>query len=85
MPSVESTTTRVIIARPSPVQWVLFLILTLVGVVLGLVIILPLAIFLGVVALLARAWFRVGAWFSGLRSNGPLDGRRNVRVLDRSN
>ena len=47
-------------------------------------IIVPLAIVLLVVGLIAYAWFRSKRAFRRAHDpNGPLDGRRNVRVVER--
>lgn len=47
-------------------------------------IIVPLAIVLLVVGLIAYAWFRIKRAFRRAHDpNGPLDGRRNVRVVER--
>ncbi len=47
-------------------------------------IIVPLAIILLVVGLIAYAWFRIKFAFRRAHEpNGPLDGRRNVRVVER--
>lgn len=60
-------------------------ILIFLGIVAALFfIIVPLAIVLLVVGLIAYAWFRLKHAFRRARDpNGPLDGRRNVRVVNR--
>ena len=85
MALADTPTFRVTIARPTPMQRVVITLLLAVGFVIGLVIILPLAILFGVLGVLLITWLRIRAWFSGLRSKGPLDGRRNVKVIERSN
>ncbi len=85
MSAAETASFRVMIARPTPLQRVVITLLLVVGFVIGLVIILPLAILCGVLGVLLVLWLRIRAWFSGLRSKGPLDGRRNVKVIERSN
>ncbi len=85
MAFAETPTFRVTIARPSPLQRVAIVLVLAVGFVIGLVIIVPLAILTAVLSVLLLAWMRVRAWFRGLRRSGPLDGRRNVRVIERSN
>lgn len=57
---------------------------TVLGVVLlvAAVVVIPLLLLALVVALAWTAFARLGAFFGSLRrDNGPLDGRRNVRVI----
>ncbi len=74
---------RIIIVRPSPLQRFFMLLSGLAIVVLGLILLIPVLIVLGTIALLTIAWVRLRLWWQSLRRHGPLDGRRNVRVLDR--
>ncbi len=74
---------RIIIVRPAPLQRFFMMLSGLAIVVLGLILLIPLVIVLGTIVVLSVAWVRVRLWWQSLRRHGPLDGRRNVRVLDR--
>ena len=52
----------------------------LVGVVVGLLILIPVAL---MVAALAFVWMLIAAALARVRALLPRDGRRNVRVIDR--
>ncbi len=84
MAFADTPTFRVTIARPTALQRLGITLVLAIGFVIGLVIIVPLAILFGVLGVLLLTWLRIRAWFSGLRRRGPLDGRRNVRVIERS-
>ena len=67
-----------------PIAQILTLLILLVLIVVGFVIFIPLAIIIIVFALILLAYFKVKRAFSKSHApNGPLDGRRNVRVMDR--
>lgn len=72
---------RVVIQMRQAPLWLraLLLLLVLVGFLLGLLIIVPLAIIALIVALIARGLRSLRRAFVG--PNGPLDKRRNVRVI----
>ena len=58
----------------------ILLVLIVVGFVLGFIILIPIAI----LALILFVYFKVKAALARTHApNGPLDGRRNVRVIDR--
>ncbi|MBL4699371.1 MAG: hypothetical protein JKX70_11110 [Phycisphaerales bacterium] len=69
---------------PGPIAQILSLLILLVLIVVGFVIFIPLAIIIIALALILFAYFKVKRAFSKSHApNGPLDGRRNVRVMDR--
>jgi len=74
---------RIIIVRPGPLQRFFMLLSGLAIIVLGLILLIPVVIVLGTIVILTIAWIRLRLWWQSLRQRGPLDGRRNVRVLDR--
>lgn len=58
----------------------IFLVLIVVGFVLGFIILIPIAI----LALILFVYFKIKAALARTHApNGPLDGRHNVRVIDR--
>ena len=59
---------------------IILLTLIVIGIALGIIILIP----LGILALLLFAYFKIKRLFAKTHApNGPLDGRRNVRVVDR--
>lgn len=69
---------------PGLIAQILAIIIFLAIVAALFFIILPLAIVLLVVGLIVYAWYRIKFAFRRAHDpNGPLDGRRNVRVVNR--
>jgi 4-hydroxybenzoate polyprenyltransferase len=67
-----------------PIAQILSLLILLALIVVGFIIFIPLAIIIIVLALILFAYFKIKRAFSKSHApNGPLDGRRNVRVMDR--
>lgn len=63
---------------------ILSLLILLALIIVGFVIFIPLAIIVIVLALILFAYFKIKRFFRKTHApNGPLDGRRNVRVMDR--
>ena len=59
---------------------IILLVLIVVGVIVGIAILIPIAIF----GLILLAYFKIKRLFTKTHApNGPLDGRRNVRVMNR--
>lgn len=83
MPPGEIPQIRVTIATMSPIQRLMMTLLALVGLAIGIVIVIPLALLMGALGLAMLAWMRVRRLFGGDPS--ARDGRRNVRVIQRSN
>jgi len=69
---------------PGPIAQILSLVIFLAIVAAAFFILIPLAVVLIVVGLIAYAWFRVKLAFRKAREpGGALDERRNVRVIKR--
>lgn len=83
MSSGEIPQFRVSIARMSPVQRLAISLIALAGLAVGLIVIIPLAILMGVLGFAMLAWLRVRRWIAGDPS--AREGRRNVRIIQRSN
>ena len=60
------------------------MLILIILVIVGFVIFIPLAIIIIALALILYAYFKIKRLFTKTHApNGPLDGRRNVRVMDR--
>lgn len=69
---------------PGPIAQILSILILLTLIILGFIIFIPLAIIIIALALILFAYFKIKRLFSKSHApNGPLDGRRNVRVMDR--
>ncbi len=67
-----------------PIAQLLSLLILVILVIVGFVIFIPLAIIIIALALILYAYFKIKRLFTKTHApNGPLDGRRNVRVMDR--
>ncbi len=70
-------------SRPSLLARLIWAVALLIGGVLILVIVVPLAIFGLILTGVIFGYGLFRAWLTGARApNGPLDGRRNVRVVE---
>lgn len=83
MSSAEFSRFRVTMAPMTPLQRLAITLMVLAGLVLSLVVIIPLVILMGVLGLGMLLWTRVRRAIGGDRS--AREGRRNVRVIQRSN
>ena len=67
-----------------PIARILSLLILLALIVIGFIIFIPLAIIIIVLALILFAYFKIKRLFAKTHApNGPLDGRHNVRVINR--
>ena len=67
-----------------PITQFISILIVLALIVLGFIIFIPLAIIVIVLALILFAYFKLKGFFKHAHDpNGPLDGRRNVRVVER--
>lgn len=67
-----------------PIAQILSLLILIILIVVGFVIFIPLAIIIIVLALILFVYFKIKRAFKKTHApNGPLDGRRNVRVMNR--
>ncbi len=72
------------IKASGPIAQILSILILLALIVIGFIIFIPLAIIVIVLALLLFGYFKIKRLFAKSHApNGPLDGRRNVRVIDR--
>lgn len=74
-------------SRTTLLERLAFGLLTVAGTILVLAIVIPvivlMVVFIGVAGVLGYCWLRVRTWLVRARQpNGPLDGRRNVRVRE---
>ena len=74
--------------RPGPIaqffSLVLLVAIVIVGFVIGIAILIPLVIILLVLGVVLFAYLKIKRFFARTHApNGPLDGRRNVRVMNR--
>jgi len=67
-----------------PIAQIVSLLIVLALVVIGFIIFIPIAIGIIVLAIILYSYFKIKAALSRTHApNGPLDGRHNVRVIDR--
>ena len=79
-----SSARSVTIQGPGLIAQILAIIIFLAIVAVLFIFIVPLAIVILFIGLMVYAWFRIKFAFRRARDpNGPLDGRRNVRVVER--
>ncbi|MDF1809310.1 MAG: hypothetical protein P1U42_06410 [Phycisphaerales bacterium] len=72
------------IKASNPIAQILSLLILLTIIVIGFIIFIPLAIIVIVLTLVLFVYFKIKRAFANTRApNGPLDGRRNVRVVER--
>lgn len=71
--------------KPSgPIAQILSILIVLALLVIGILVFIPLIVIAIVLGLIFIAYFKIKRAFSRAHNpNGPLDGRRNVRVVDR--
>ncbi|MCB9846147.1 MAG: hypothetical protein H6811_09205 [Phycisphaeraceae bacterium] len=68
----------------TPAQRFLYTFLIALGLVIGLLIIIPIAVLAAILAVIATLVRALRRWTRSLWApNGPMDGRRNVRVIVR--
>lgn len=81
----SSTTGRSVqFKAPGPIVQLLSLLILLTLIILGFIIFIPLAIIVIALAIILYTYFKLKRFFAKSHApNGPLDGRRNVRVVDR--
>jgi hypothetical protein len=83
-PNPQFTQRSVQIKAPGPFVQILSMLILLAIIVIGFVIFIPLAIFIIALGLILFAYFKLKIFFKRAHDpNGPLDKRRNVRVVDR--